>query len=358
MKRVENYLVSKFFTIKETLKRMDMLVANTVFVEDNDHIIGSVSSGDIRRSLLQEVSLKTSVSEIMNTNPIYVEDEYDKQAVERIFACKKISEIPVLNKDGKVVNIICRRDVFENLHEMYNKIELPVVIMAGGKGSRLDPFTRILPKALIPIDDEPVIKVIMDEYFKYGMNNFVVSLNHKSKMIKAYFEEHKSSYNVDFLQESSPLGTAGALRFLCHKIDSAFFVSNCDIIIMTDYTEIYNFHKERKFALTLVASMQHHVVPYGVCELDEREALKSIKEKPEYDLLINTGMYILNPETLGFIPENTVFHMTDLINELKKNDYEIGIYPVSEKSWVDIGQWGKYRESVNKLNDILKDPKE
>ncbi len=356
MESIEKYLVSKSFTIKKALKRMDLLLANTVFVEDNGQLIGSVSSGDIRRALLQEVGLESSISKIMHMDPISVMNDYELAFVKDIFMDKKISAIPIVDSNQKVINIIFRSDIFEGFHGVYGKVDLPVVIMAGGKGCRMDPFTRILPKALIPIDENPIITVIMGEYSKYGMNNFYVSLNHKSKMIKAYFQEYKSSYNVEFLQESTPLGTAGALRFLRHKIESPFFVSNCDIIIKADYAEIYNFHKERDFVLTLVASMQHHIIPYGVCELDEQGVLKAIKERPEYDLLMNTGMYILNPETLNYIPENTIFDMTDLINELKNNNYEIGVYPVSEKSWVDIGQWDKYRESANKLNDLLREP--
>lgn len=349
------YIISKLLSIKQALKVMDDLLASTLFIEDADKLIGSVSAGDIRRALLQEVNLNTAVSEIMHSDPICARENPDSVFVKSMFLDRKISAIPVVDDNRKVIEIIFRTDVFEGRHEAYSKINLPVVIMAGGRGARMDPFTRVLPKALIPIDEKPVINVIMEEYSKYGMSNFIVSLNHKSKMIKAYFQEHKSDYNVDFIQEDSAFGTAGSLRLLNNKIYSSFFVSNCDIIVKTDYTDIYNFHTKKNFALTLVASMQHHVVPYGVCELDKGGVLKAIKEKPEYDLLINTGMYILSPEVLGFIPENTVFHMTDLINKLKQANHEIGIYPVSERSWVDIGQWGKYRESVDRLNAFLKE---
>ncbi|MDH3975358.1 MAG: sugar phosphate nucleotidyltransferase [Deltaproteobacteria bacterium] len=355
MNSIQDYLIPTTFSIKETLKRMDLLLANTVFVEDNDQLVGSVSNGDIRRTLLKEVSLKTPVSKIMNGSPIYVEEDCDESAIKEIFMEKKISAIPMLNQKGKVVKIIFKDDLFEGGHEIYNKIDLPVVIMTGGKGTRLDPFTRILPKALIPIDDKPVIDIIMNEYAKYGMYNFILSLNHKSAMIKAYFQECENAYKIDFIQETHPLGTAGALRLLRNRISSPFFVSNCDIIVKADYTGLYQFHADGGFALTIIASMQHYTIPYGICELDEGGTLEAISEKPEYDFLVNTGMYILNPETIDLIPEDKMFHMTDLINSLKRNNYKIGVYPVSEKSWIDIGQWGKYKESADRLNHALKD---
>ena len=157
--------------------------------------------------------------------------------------------------------------------------------MAGGKGMRLDPFTRILPKALIPLKNDPIIKVIMDMFGNYGMQDFYITLNDKAKMIKAYFHDHDSDYNLNFIDEGKPLGTAGSLKFLQGKIKEPFFVSNCDIIIKNDYGKIFNFHQDKKNALTLVGSMQHHTVPYGVCEIEKGGDLITIREKPEYEII-------------------------------------------------------------------------
>lgn len=218
--------------------------------------------------------------------------------------------------------------------------------MAVGKGTRLDPFTRILPKALIPIGDKPIIEVIMDKYAEFGMTVFYVSVIHKARMIKAFFEDFHSDYNISFVNEGKPLGTVGSLKLLEGKINSPFFVSNCDIIINTDYTKIYKFHRKNKYDLTLVASMQHHPILYGVCKIENGGMLKEFTEKPECDFLVNIGFYVLNPDILEFIPESKYFDMTDFMNILKQRNKTIGAYPISEKSWIDIG-WEKYKETLD-----------
>ena len=191
-----------------------------------------------------------------------------------------------------------------------------------------------------------------NEYAKFGMKDFYISINHKGKMIKAYLEDHEGDYFFRYISENKFLGTAGALKYLDGKLDSPFFVSNCDIIIKDDYTKIYDFHKKGGYALTLVASMQHHTIPYGVCEIENGGDLKSIIEKPQYDFLVNTGMYVLDPEVLGYIPENEFFHITHLMEKLKKEGLKIGVYPVSEKSYIDVGQWNEYKNAMKVMGDF------
>jgi NDP-sugar pyrophosphorylase family protein len=222
--------------------------------------------------------------------------------------------------------------------------------MAGGEGKRLDPFTRILPKPLIPLGDEPIIMLIMKEFAKFGMKHFNISLNDKGRMIKAYFHDHEMPFQIDYIEEDKPLGTAGALKYMSGKIDRPMFVSNCDIIVRADYTELLKFHNKGEYDLTLVASMRHFVIPYGVCEVGSQGDLIDISEKPEYDFLVNTGLYLLNPETLNLIPNDRAFDMTDLITEVRSNNMKVGVFPVSEKSWADIGQWTEYRETIKTLS--------
>lgn len=351
---MNKYMVSSALNIKQILKVMDVNLINTVFVEKDGTLLGVVSGGDIRRALLDDCPMSASVMNIMNPNPICIEFDCSEDKLKKLFVEKKISAIPIVDK-GRVVKVIARSEILEPHLDNYKKLSLPVVIMAGGKGTRLDPFTRILPKPLIPIGDKPIIEIVMDEFSKHGMIDFHVSVNFKADMIKAYFNDGECCYNIDYLVEKKPLGTAGALHLLKAKFKSPFFVSNCDSIIKSEYSDIYNFHQAGSFDMTLVASMQHHVIPYGVCELADGGCLKTINEKPEYDLMINTGMYLLNPSVLDYIKMDTIFHMTDLIDELQKNGLKVGVFPVSEKSWIDMGQWREYKEAVKKFDDLMKD---
>ncbi len=221
--------------------------------------------------------------------------------------------------------------------------------MAGGRGTRLEPFTKVLPKPLIPIHEKPVIEHIIERFTTVGISNFILTVNYKARIMKAFFEELQSDYSVDFIDEVEPLGTAGSLKFLGNRIDRPFIVTNCDIIVRGDYADIYDFHVKNKYDITLVASMKNFTLPYGTCELNGKGNLKIIHERPEYDFLINTGLYVVNPEVLKLIPENKQYHFTELIRDAKDQRKLIGVYPIDDESWIDVGQWAEYQKAVERL---------
>lgn len=352
---MDKYKVRFDSNIKQAIRQLDIGGLGFCVVVDNENkVVGVITDGDFRRSILNGIDLEGNVLEIANRHYKYLTAGYSKiDAVNLFIREKNIEHLPIL-EDGSLVELITEKDLVSkgDMNCRKNKLDNPVVIMAGGQGTRLDPLTVILPKALIPIGDKAMIELIMDKYHEYGMSDFMISVNHKAKMIKAYFEERKDGYNINYIDEDKPLGTAGALRYLENRAEKPFFVSNCDIIINDNYADIHEFHISGGFELTLVASLHYQTIPYGVCEIDNRGALKRIIEKPESNFLVNTGMYILNPDILGLIPENTFYNMTDLIADLQNQDRKIGVYPVSEKSWIDVGQWEQYRNAVNVLNVV------
>ena len=232
-------------------------------------------------------------------------------------------------------------------------IDLPVVIMAGGKGTRLDPFTKILPKPLMPIGDKTVVEMIIESFVEYGIKLFYLSVNYKSKIIKSYFEELNPPYRVEYIYEDKPLGTAGSLKTLYGKLNGSLLVTNCDIIVKTDYADLVDFHFENKNDITLVASLKNYNIPYGVCEIENGGLLTRIMEKPEFNFLVNTGMYVLQAETLELIPDNELFHITHLIETVKEKGGRIGVFPISENAWIDTGQWAEYKKALQQLNLLI-----
>ena len=335
---MNSFIINKKTTLKEALKAMDKVANKVLFVAENNILLGSLSDGDIRRSILRGDDLNIVVEKIMNKTPISIKGNENIEHLKEKMLKHEIQTIPIINDKKEIIDIKLWHKLFAEPNRSFEKINIPAVIMAGGMGTRMEPFTKILPKPLIPIGDKTIIEVIMDEFQKFGVDKFYFTINYKSKLIKAYFEENEEEYDISFIDEKNPLGTAGSLQYIKDKINKDFFVSNCDIIIKDDYYKIYEFHKNGNYDLTLVASVQHHVVPYGVCEISNGGDLESLIEKPEYDFFVNTGMYILKPDVLKYIPKNKFYHITHLISDLQKQNKKIGVYPVSEKSWIDIGQ--------------------
>jgi len=314
-------------------------------------LLGTVTDGDIRRWILTENSLSEPVRNVMNKKPIVATKEDGLEAIKQLMLIHKLECIPQVNEDGIITAAYTFRDILSDpdMHIVKKKIDTPVVIMAGGKGGRLKPFTDILPKPLIPVGDKPVIEKIMNIFHSYGVKDFLITLNYRAGMVKAYFSEHSLPYSLDFVLEKDPLGTVGSLSLLKERLSSTFFITNCDIIIKADYSDIFNFHKRDKNTLTIVCSMKHFKIPYGVVYHENNGKFRHMKEKPEMDFLVNTGVYIAEPEVLKLVPENIKYDMNSLIDRLKENDKRIGIYPVSDRSWFDIGQWEEYHSSMKIL---------
>lgn len=335
-------------TIKEAIKRIDETAKKILLVTDENKLIGIITDGDIRRWILKNGKLHECVNYIMNTSPIYVHEK-DRIYAKRILKEKKIEAIPVVNSNKEVIDIVFWNDSFKIRLNHFNKLETPLVIMAGGKGTRLDPYTKVIPKPLIPIGDVPIVERIIDRFVEYGCNKFYMSVNYKKNMIKAYFNELNKSYEIDYIEEEKPLGTAGSLSLLTGVLKNTFFVSNCDILIDANYSDILKYHKENNNNITIITSLKHFTIPYGVVEISATSEVESMVEKPEYDFLVNTGMYILEPDVLDDIPKDTFYHITDLINYYIEKGEKIGIYPVSDKAWLDMGQFKEMENMLERL---------
>jgi dTDP-glucose pyrophosphorylase len=327
---------------------MDNTYKRLLLVFKETHFVNVLSIGDIQRAILRNQSLDTEISDILRkeTRVANINDSFD--FIKSQMLKYKAECMPVIDDNNQLIDVHFWEDVFKDEKVENKKLNLPVVIMAGGKGRRMKPITNVIPKPLIPLGEKTIIEEIMDRFIKYACNDFFFSVNYKAETIKHYFSQTDFHYNIFYFREDKPLGTAGSLHLLDNKIKSTFFVSNCDIIIEEDYAEIYDYHKNANNELTIVAALKHYPIPYGTIETVDNGSLISLNEKPELTFKINSGMYILEPHLLKEIPKDTFFHITDLIDKIKKRKGNIGVFPVSQNSWKDIGTWEEYLKNIKK----------
>lgn len=345
------FLISPDGTVVEALQKIDTNAKGILFVTGEDRkLAGVVTDGDIRRWLIKTGELQGKVSSFMNPNPkvIYRKEIADAQ---NFMVRQSITALPVVNSKGIVLDILFREVEKKNVTERKKDLEqVPVVIMAGGKGTRLYPYTKVLPKPLIPIGDIPIMERIIDHFQDYGISDFTVTVNYRKSMIKSYFADITKNYRLTYVEEDRPLGTAGSLQLIRQEFTRPFIVTNCDILVHADYADIYRYHKESGNELTLVTALKNIVVPYGVVHSSENGAVESMEEKPKLSYFVNTGMYILNPDLLKEIPKDTFYHMTDLADHLLAENRKVGMYPVSEDSFLDMGEFEEMHRMEKKLN--------
>ena len=345
------YFINKSNTVVEALQKIDLNSKQILFVVDeNRKLEGIITDGDIRRWLIKTGELQGTVAEFMNPNPKVIYRKDVKGAVD-FMNVAQITAVPVITSKGIVSDIIFRDAPATHVEELETSLsDVSVVIMAGGKGTRLYPYTKILPKPLIPIGDVPIMERIIDKFRDVGVKDFYATVNYRKSMIKSYFNDQVSDYNICYVEEEKPLGTAGSLKLIPERFDKPFIVTNCDILIHADYNDIYKYHMESGNELTIVSALKNIVVPYGVIHSSENGTIESMEEKPKLSYFVNTGMYILNPSLVDDIPQDEFFHMTHLADKLMSQGRRVGMYPISEDSFLDMGEFEEMHRMEEKLN--------
>ncbi len=334
-------------SLLSALKQMDNLDKKLLIVIENEKFAGLISAGDIQRAIIQNKSLDTSIAEILRKNIRVANTEDSFDVIKKMMLDYRMELCPVINENNDILKIYYWEDLFQDKNPRpANQFNLPVVIMAGGSGTRLKPLTNVLPKPLIPIGERTIIEEIFEKFENHGCKEFFISVNYKAELIEFYLRNQRLPYQLNFFKENKPMGTAGSLSLLKDKIDETFFVSNCDILIEQDYSEILDFHRQNQNEITIVAALRNYPIPYGVIETGKNGSLLNIQEKPEFTFKINSGMYILEPHLLNEIPINEFYYITQLINKVKSRKGHIGVFPVSEGSWIDIGSWDELRQHI------------
>jgi dTDP-glucose pyrophosphorylase len=352
---VRRFLVPDHHTIRQAMEQLERTEEKIVFVVDEAaRLVGSLTDGDIRRWILSDGDLKATVLQACNQTPSTVEEIFNAEQLRAEMLERNLSCVPVVSPARLIKRLIFWKEIFHSEFSVRVRpqLDMPVVIMAGGRGTRMAPFTNVLPKPLIPVGDKTVIEIIIDQFLMYGLADFQLSIHYKSKILKAYFEELAPPYRVSFLEETEPRGTAGALRSLYAPERDSVLVTNCDIVIQADFAEMVSFHTKHDYDLTLVASLKDYRIPYGVCELEKGGSLSEIREKPQYSFLVNTGMYVVRRDRLHLIPEDQYCDMTDFIAALKNAGGRIGVFPIGEHAWIDTGEWAEYRKALDSFTRL------
>ena len=349
MHKIENRIVYLTDNIISSLKKMDVEKTKILFAFSNGHFEGVLTIGDIQRAILNNVALTEPIHKILDSCKVYASLGEALDSIKAKMYKLRAECMPVVDENGELIEVYFWNDFFESNENLPKQsLGIPVVIMAGGKGTRLAPLTNIYPKPLIPIGEKTIVETIMDKFVSYGCDDFYISVNYKADMIKNYFDFiHNDSYHISYFHENRPMGTAGSLRLLKDKLHSTFFVSNCDILIYEDFANILNYHRENKNELTVVAAVKTYSIPYGTIQTKEGGLLESIEEKPNLSFKINTGLYILEPSLLKDIPDG-FFHITHLMEKLKNQGRRVGVYPISQNDWMDMGDWDEYLKLVRK----------
>jgi dTDP-glucose pyrophosphorylase len=344
---VRSISVSDDSTILNGIHQLSEKEAQILLVVDHDgHLIGTVTDGDIRNTICSGVSLSDPISEICNRNFKFLERRDDDAAL-AFYEEYGVRRIPILGDDGRATDIMFVEDALARVDVKAG--ERKVVVMAGGKGTRLDPITRVVPKPLLPVGDCPMIQLIMDSFHAQGYSDFIVSVNYKKDYIKSYFNERDGlPYTISYVEEDFFMGTAGSLSLMKGQLTETFFLTNCDILVEMSYRTAYREHVKQKNAITVVGVLKNFNVPYGVITIKDG-GFASIDEKPDFQFVVNAGVYVMEPECLDLIEfngeEGKLFHMTDLIRRAADAGMKVGIFPAHRK-WVDIGQWNEYNKII------------
>ena len=339
-------------TLIQTLKMMDEGFTKSLIVFDKQRFVGIITNGDLQRAIIANKAFDTPIGNLVdNSTKRYAHSGDDREQIKKWMIEKRAEFMPILDDEGNLADVIFWNDILSEtaIEDNRSKIDLPVVIMAGGKGTRLKPITNVIPKPLVPVGDKTILEVIMDQFEGIGCHKFYMSVNYKADMMKYYLSQLEHQYDIEFFQEDKPLGTIGSVSLLKGKITTPFFVSNCDSINEQDYRDVYDYHVSNRNDLTIVTMVKTFKIPYGVIETGEDGLMTALSEKPELTYQVNTGVYILNPSCIEEIPEGEFFHITHLMEKIKARGGRVGCFPVSEHAWKDMGEWPEYLKMINVL---------
>ncbi|WP_320667166.1 nucleotidyltransferase family protein [Prochlorococcus sp. MIT 1307] len=347
MKQFEQVFIPPSASLIEAISVIDKGALQVALIVDKSNVLlGVLTDGDIRKALLDNRPLTEPVEEYMTKEYKFVREDSSIGEALEIMRNYSLMQIPVLDKDNKVIEI---RLLSEELGS--RKSDTPVVIMAGGKGKRLIPYTNDCPKPMLKIGEKPILEIIMSQCIDQGFREFYLSVNYLKEQIIDYFGDgSKWNVSIKYLVEESPLGTAGSLYLIQQSIKESLLIINGDILTNFDLSKLVKYHKKNHSKITLCARQYQVEIPFGVVETDGIEIL-NIVEKPTIYNLVSAGVYVIEASILKLIPSNRFFDMPDLLLLAKKSGEKVIVYPIHEY-WLDIGKPESLEKAYLEWNNV------
>ena len=336
-------------TMEEAIRCLDQTALRMVMVVDSDgHLLGTITDGDIRRSLLKFLPMTESVKEVMFTTPSVASQEESRESILAAMKARDLLHMPIVDTDGELVGL-------ETLQHLLSakRYDNPVFLMAGGFGKRLHPLTEHTPKPLLKVGQKPILEAILDQFVLAGFHNFFISTHYKAEMVRDHFGDGSQwGITIQYIHEESPLGTAGALGLLPKKqIGLPLIMMNGDLLTKVDFEHLLNFHNEHGGDVTMCVREYDFQVPYGVIESDHHR-VTSIVEKPVHNFFVNAGIYVLSPKILEQVDGTNYLDMPHMLETVIEQEGQVNMFPLHEY-WLDIGQMEQFEKAQHDSAEIF-----
>lgn len=338
-------LINGATSIIDAMRAIDRAALQLALVVDvDDTLLGIVTDGDIRRGLLCGKTLADPISTVMNRRPVTGNKDDSREHLMHLMRRHSLNHIPIVDDRGRIISL----QTLSGILKLGRKPN-PVVLMAGGLGSRLGMLTRHFPKPMLNIGKKPILESIMTGFIDAGFYYFFLSVNYKAELIESYFGDgSRWDVQIDYLREQSPLGTAGPLSLLPEVSDDVM-VMNGDILTKVDFDDLLGFHQSRGVAATMCVRTFDYQIPYGVIETRSHE-LAAIHEKPVQQFDVNAGIYVLSPEVVRAIPAGRRYDMNRVFEQALVSGTPVSVYPLQDY-WIDVGQIDDFNRASEQFGD-------
>lgn len=348
MKNIQNIKLNINSTIKEALQVINKGALQIALVADeHDKLLGTLTDGDIRRALLNGLSLDSPVEAVVFRSPTIAKVSDTKEEILKLALSKKLHQIPIVDENGKIVGV-------QEIEELIKpKIKTnKVILMVGGLGTRLRPLTENTPKPMLKVGNKPILQTIVEKFAEYGYANIVMCVNYKSHIIQDYFGDGSIfGVKIEYVLEEQRMGTAGALSLLAEKPTEPFFVMNGDLLTNVNFEHLHNYHMSNNAMGTMCVREYDFQVPYGVVNIENSKIL-SIEEKPVHKFFVSAGIYMLSPEVLQYIPQSKFYDMPTLFEKLISENKNALSFPLREY-WLDIGRIEEYKKANDEYHEVF-----